>query len=163
MPKEESQEKFFDALNESYEAIIEAIKAGNERGYRFSKTLIDEAQKGQQEVLELAKKWGDAPTDVAGFYGSLVEAISKAQSHSLELAKEWLGEVSESRTETRDTIQRMVSANQAAGQAAVEAARGLFTRATEAARPAARRAQGKAPRGGDSRSPDPTRETTPAQ
>lgn len=161
MPKTESQEKFFDALNESYEAIMEAIKAGNERGYRFSKTLIEETEKGQEEVLELAKKWAEAPTDLASFYGALVEATSKAQGRSLELAREWLGELSGSRTETRDAIQHMVSANQAAAQAAVEAARSLFTSATEAARPAARRARGKAAQGGDTGSPASTPESTP--
>ncbi len=66
MSKTESQEKFFDALNDSYEAIIEAIKAGNERGYRFSKTLIEEVEKGQGEVLELAKKWALYRQDYCG-------------------------------------------------------------------------------------------------
>ena len=163
MPKSETQEKFFDALNDSYEAIIEAVKAGNERGYRFSKTLIEEAEKGQEEVLELAKKWGEAPTDLPGFYGALVEATSKAQSHSLELAKEWLGALSESRTDTRDAIERGVGANGTAARAAVGGARGLFTRATEAARAAARRAQGEAGRGGDTASPASTPSTTPTQ
>jgi CubicO group peptidase (beta-lactamase class C family) len=172
MPKTESQEKFFNALNDSYEAIIEAIKAGNERGYRFSKTLIEEVEKGQKEVLELAKKWAGAPTDVPGFLGSVVEAMAKAQSRGLVLARDWLLEASEARSEAREAIQRVVSANQAATQAAVEAARGLFTSAAEAARPGARQAQREADRGGDlepspslpeTTSPPPTPETTSPQ
>ena len=159
MPKSESQEKFFEALSDSYEAIIEAVKAGNERGYRFSKTLIEEAEKGQKEALELGKKWAAAPTDAPGLLGSLVEAMAKAQSRGLVLARDWLGELSESRTEVRDAFQRVVSANQAAAQAAVEAARGVVTSATEAARPSARRArQG----GSDSGSPASTPESTSA-
>ena len=156
MPKTESQEKFFDALNDSYDAIIGAIKTGNERGYRFSKTLIEEAEKGQREVLELAKKWAGAPTDAPGFLGSVVEAMAKAQSRGLVLARDWVAEASESRTEARDAIQRIVSANQAAAQAAVEAARSVVTSATEAARPAARRARREAGGGSDTGSPAST-------
>lgn len=162
MSKTESQEKFFDALNDSYEAIIEAIKAGNERGYRFSKTLIEEVEKGQGEVLELAKKWAKAPTDAPGLLGSVVEAMAKAQSRGLVLARDWLAEVSESRTEARDALQRVVSANQAAAQAGVEVARGLVISATEAARPSARRARREAGGGSDTGSPASTPESTSA-
>ena len=160
MPKTESQEKFFDALNDSYDAIIEAIKAGNERGYRFSKTLIEEVEKGQKEVLELGRKWAGAPTDAAGLLGSVVEAMAKAQSRGLVLARDWLAEVSESRTEARDALQRVVSANQAAAQAAVEAARGLVISATEAARPSARRARREAGGGSDTGSRPSAPEST---
>ena len=45
-------DKYFEALTESYDAIIEAVKAGNERGYRVSNNLIAEAQKGQKEALD---------------------------------------------------------------------------------------------------------------
>ena len=160
MPETESQEKLFDALNESYDAIIQAIKAGNERGYRFSKTLIEEVEKGQGEVLELARKWAKAPTDAPGLLGSVVEAMAKAQGRGLVLARDWLAEVSDSRTEARDAMQRVVSANQAAAQAGVEVARGLVISATEAARPSARRARREAGGGSDTGSPASTPEST---
>jgi hypothetical protein len=162
MPRTESQDKFFDALNDSYDAIIAAIKAGNERGFRFSKTLIEEVETGQKEVLELARKWAGAPTDVPGFLGSVVEAMAKAQSRGLVLARDWVAEASASRTEARDAIQRIVSANQAAAQAAVEAARGVVTSATEAARPSARKARREAGGGSDTGSPPSIPESTSA-
>jgi hypothetical protein len=132
-PLSGAEEKFFDALNESYDALLEAIKAGTERGHRVSKELIEQAQKAQRETVDLGKKLVEAPTDLAGFYGALVEATSKAQSRTLELAREWLGELGESGKEARDALQQVMKANQAAARAAVDAARSGFARAREAA------------------------------
>ena len=132
-PLSQAEEKFFDALNESYDALLGAIEAGSERGYRVSKEFMQQARKAQREAVELGKKLVEAPTDLAGFYGALVEASSKAQSRTLELAREWLGEFGESGKGARDAIQQVMKANQAAARAAVEAARSGLGRAREAA------------------------------
>ena len=50
MAKNTAADKYFEALTESYDAIIEAIKAGNERGFRVSNNLLAEAQRGQREA-----------------------------------------------------------------------------------------------------------------
>ncbi len=128
-PLRGAEEKFFAALNDSYDALLNAIEAGSERGYRVSKGFIEEARKAQREAVELGKKVVEAPSDLAGFYGALVEATSKAQSRSLELAREWLGEAGK---EARDAMQQLMKANQAAARAAAEAARSGFARAREA-------------------------------
>src|SRR4030042_1760020 len=86
-----------------------------------------------EEMAEKQKGLGEAPTDVAGFYGAVVEATSKAQSRTLELAREWLGELGDSGKDARDAIQKVMKANQAAARAAVEAARSGLARAREAA------------------------------
>lgn len=116
-------DKYFEALTESYDAIIDAIKAGNERGFRVSNNLLTEAQKGQREAIELGKKFADDPTDVGGFYRALMELTTKAQGRTLELARQMFDELSESRTEARDVIEKVVKAQRVAGEAAVEAAR----------------------------------------
>lgn len=165
-PLSEAEEKFFDALNDSYDALLEAIKAGTERGYRVSKDFIEQAQKAQREAVELGKKVVEAPTDLAGFYGTLVEATSKAQSRALELAREWLGELGDSGKEARDAIQQVLKANQAAARAAVEAARSGFTRAREAASEVMPKAEKAGAGRTDSAKPEPAQresrpETTP--
>ena len=76
-------DKYFEALTESYDAIIDAIKAGNERGFRVSNNLLAEAQRGQREAVELGKKFADDPTDVGGFYRSVMESTTKAQGRAL--------------------------------------------------------------------------------
>ncbi len=120
-------DKYFEALTESYDAILEAIKAGNERGYRVSNNLLAEAQRGQREAVDLGKKFAEDPTDVGGFYRSVMEATTKSQGRALELARQWFDELSESRTETRDVIEKVVKAQRAAGEAAVEATRDLVS------------------------------------
>ena len=41
-------EQLFEALNESSAAVLEAVKAGNERTYRVSLAYLEEAEKGAQ-------------------------------------------------------------------------------------------------------------------
>ncbi|HZP57253.1 MAG TPA: hypothetical protein VFC53_06830 [Dehalococcoidia bacterium] len=123
MAKSTAVDKYFDALSESYDAIIEAIKQGNERGFRVSSSLLSEAQRGQKEALELGKKFAEDPTDIGGFYRAVMESTTKAQGRALELARQMFDELAESRTEARDTIEKVVKANRIAGEAAVEAAR----------------------------------------
>jgi DNA anti-recombination protein RmuC len=127
-------DKYFEALTESYDAILEAIKAGNERGYRVSNNLLAEAQRGQREAVELGKKFADDPTDIGGFYRSMMEATTKSQGRALELARQWFDELSESRTETREVIEKVVKAQRAAGEAAVEATRDLVSTTAERVR-----------------------------
>src|SRR4030042_893270 len=153
----EAEEKFFDALNDSYDALLGAIEAGRERGYRVSKDFMEEARKAQREAMDLGKKLVEAPTDVAGFYGAVVEATSKAQSRTLELAREWLGDLGESGKEARDAIQKAMKANQAAARAAVDAARSGLARAREAAGDVMPKGPGGGRFGADSAKPPPTK------
>ncbi len=124
--------KVFDALHESSLALLEAIKAGNERGYRVSKKLIDEAERAQNEVLTLGRKFAQDPADLAGFSTAAFEKATEAQGRALELARQWFEELSGAGTETRDALQRVVNANREVGQALGEVTRGLATRGAEA-------------------------------
>ncbi len=127
MAKNTAADKYFEALTESYDAIIEAIKAGNERGFRVSNNLLAEAQRGQRESVELGRTFASDPTDVGGFYRAMMESTTKAQGRALELARQMFDELSESRTEGREVIEKVVKAQRAAGEAAVEATRDLVS------------------------------------
>lgn len=123
MAKSTAVDKYFEALTESYDAILDAIKAGNDRGYRVSNNLLAEAQRGQRESVELGKKFAEDPTDVGGFYRAMMESTTKAQGRALELTRQMFDELSESRNDTREVIEKVVKAQRAAGEAAVEATR----------------------------------------
>ena len=116
-------DKYFEALTDSYDAILEAIKAGNERGYRISQNLLADAQRGQRESVELGKKFAADPTDVGGLYRAMMESATKAQGRTLELARQIFDELSDSRGETRETFEKVFKASREAGEAAVEATR----------------------------------------
>ena len=126
-----SVDKYFDALTESYDAIIDAIKLGNERGFRLSNNLLAEAQKGQREAVELGKKFAEDPTDVGAFYRAAMESATKAQGRTLEFARQVFDELSQSRDETRSVVEKVFSAQRAAGEAAIEAARDVASTAGE--------------------------------
>lgn len=137
---DERTERFLNSLNQGYDALLDAVRAGNERTYRVSKTLIDESQKGQRELIELGRRWAEAPTDILGFSTALVESMTRGQGRLLDLTRTWFEELAEIQNETRDVIQRVTSANRAAVEVAVEAGRSVFSRASEGVRQAASRA-----------------------
>ena len=62
MPKQETVDKFFGAVDDAYDALIDSIKAANDRGYRVSKRLIDEVEKGQREAVGLTHRFASART-----------------------------------------------------------------------------------------------------
>ena len=81
MAKNTAADKYFEALTESYDAIIEAIKAGNERGFRVSNNLLAEAQRGQRESIELGKTFAEDPTDIGGLKaGKLIYPLAPWRS-----------------------------------------------------------------------------------
>lgn len=132
MADTDSSAKFFDALNESYDAFIDAVRAANDRTHRVSTAFIENAQQGQRDAIGLAKQWAQAPLDIAGFSSSVIDATTKAQGRSLDATRQWFGELSGAQEETREFLQRVMQANRHAGEAATEVARGWFSRAGEA-------------------------------
>jgi gas vesicle protein len=143
MAKNEAIDRYFEALTESYDAIIEAIKSGNERGFRVSTNLLTEAQRGQHEAIELGRKFAEDPTDVGGFYRSVMEATTKAQGRALEVARQLFDEMSESGNQTRDTVQKVFNAQRSAGEAAVGAARDVASTTADRVRTGVGRATGR--------------------
>jgi hypothetical protein len=124
--------KFFEALNESSDAFIDAVRAANNRTHRVSTAIIESAQEGQREAVELAKKWLNAPFDIGGFYSAIIESATRAQGRALEVTRQWFGELADAQKETREIMQRVVQANRSANEASADVARGVFNRASEA-------------------------------
>jgi hypothetical protein len=103
---------------------MEAIRAGNERAYRVSKSYLEEAEKGADAMLELGKRLADAPTDLAGFSALAIAKAGDAQRSAQKLARETFDEFVAAGREARDTMQKIVGANREAGQAYAAAIRG---------------------------------------
>ncbi len=129
MTREDTVDQFFDSMNESYDALLDAVKSSNDRGYRISRKLIDEVEQAQRDSLDLGRRFATAPADVAGFSASVVRSLTDAQSRTLGLARQLLDEVSDSSREARDTARKVIEANRGAGQAAIEATRSTVKQA----------------------------------
>jgi hypothetical protein len=138
MPQTSSIDKFFNAVDDAYDVILDTMKAGTDRGHRVSKGLIEQAEKGQREALELAHTVAKSPTDLGKASGAVVETLTKTQGRVLETSRQWLDEALDSQQEGRDALRRWIEANREAGEAVIETSRGLFGRAQERARQATR-------------------------
>lgn len=132
MAGNDAAQKFFEAMNESSDALIDGVRAASDRGHRFSAALIEQAQESQREAAEFARKWASAPFDFSGLVGSVVESTTKAQGRAVEGARQWFAEMGEVQKETREIAQRVIDANRKANEAGVEVVRGMFSRAGEA-------------------------------
>jgi len=138
MPQTSTIDKFFDAVDEAYDVILDTIKAGADRGYRVSKGLIDQAEKGQREALDLAHTIATLPADPGKASSAVVETLTKTQGRVSEMSRQWLDEALDSQQEGREALRRWIDTNRQAGEAVVEASREMFGRAQERAREAVR-------------------------
>ncbi len=123
-----TREKFFDAINESYDALLTAIEATEARGHALSSVAIDEARTGEKEVVALAQKWVDAPSNVFENLQAMLEAQTRAQRRVLQLASDALSGAGEYGTDVQDALRRVIKANAKAGEATVEAAQKMYAR-----------------------------------
>lgn len=159
MSREDTIDKFFDAVNDAYDALLDAAKAANDRGYRISRRFIDDIERGQRDLLDMARTVATTPRDVAGFYSASVRTLTSAQGRLLDLTRQFVDEISEGQREGRDVLRRVIEANRTAGQAAIEAARDTVT--SRVRRSSAKPAQGSNGRG-ESPRPRKTRSTSDA-
>lgn len=129
MPKTETIDRFFDAVTSAYDALLDSTKSANERGYRVSRRLIDEVERGQREAIDLTRRVAIAPRDLPGFYAAAVRSLTDAQGRALDLTRQLLDELTDGQREGRDTLRKVIEANRDAGQAAIEATREVVNRA----------------------------------
>ncbi len=72
MTREETVDQFFDSVNESYDALLDAVKSANDRGYRISRKLIDDVEQAQRDTFDLGRRFATSPADVADHSASVV-------------------------------------------------------------------------------------------
>jgi len=131
MPNTQTVDKFFDAVTEAYDALLDAAKSANDRGYRVSRRLIDEIERGQRDAVDLTRRVAVAPADIAGSFTTAVRSLTDSQGRVLDLTRQLLDEATDSGREGRDTMRKVIEANRSAGQAAIEATRETLTRGAE--------------------------------
>jgi hypothetical protein len=78
-----TRDKFFDAINEAYEALMVGIEATEQRGHKVSGTLLAEARKGERELATLARTWVDSPRSVYENLEAMIDVQTRAQRRAL--------------------------------------------------------------------------------
>jgi len=133
---ETAVDRVFGAMNEGSSAVLEAVKTANERTYRFSKALLEEAEFGRQSTLELTKKVFQNPADLLGISNTAFDKLGEAQARAIDLARKSVAEVAIAAGQTRETTTEVAKAGREAATGVAEAARDVYGRTSDAARAA---------------------------
>jgi hypothetical protein len=134
MPQQSSIDKFFSAVDDAYDVLLDTLKSGVDRGHRVSKNLIEQVQEGQREAIDLAQTIAGAPTDLGKATSAVVSTLTGTQGRVLQVSRQWLDEALDSQQEGRDHLRRLIDANRQAGEAVIESSQALFGRARDRAR-----------------------------
>ena len=123
MASNEYVQKYYDSLIASYDLLVDAVAKANDRGIKVTKQFASDVAKGQREALELGKKLAGEPSDLGQFYTAVLEATTAAQGRALAFTQTAYSEALGASGEARDTVEKLVKANQDTAKAAVEVAR----------------------------------------
>jgi hypothetical protein len=105
-PRRAATDRFFDALLERQASVFDAIRSNNERGHRFSRSILEGARAGSRDWAEVGRRWVASPTDVVGVYEAMTEAFSNGQQRALALTREWIEDVVEGQRESREVVRQ---------------------------------------------------------
>lgn len=128
MPRKQSHWLMaLDAWLESNQAVLDAVKRGNERAFRFSMRLVGEAERGQQEIARLSQRFGGASKNRPSPYREGLDLARRTADHSAELAEEFISATDEVGRELRETATAIIRANRTAAQAMVASLEGVVS------------------------------------
>lgn len=116
-------QKYYNSLLASYDVLVDAVTRANERGFNVTKQFASDVAKGQREAIELGKKLAAEPADLSHVYAAVLEATTAAQGRALAFTQTAYQEALGASGEARETVEKLVKANQDTAKAAVEVAR----------------------------------------
>ena len=122
----ETVQKYFDALLASYDVLVDAVAKSNERGMKLSQQFTQDVVKGQREAIELGRKFAGEPTDMSQAYAAVLETATAAQGRALNFAQAAYQEALSAGTDARETVEKLVQANNETTKAAADAARSFM-------------------------------------
>jgi hypothetical protein len=111
--------RYFEAVNASYDALVDAAENGSKHGSAVWSRLVADARGAQKDALALGEKVIGKPADPQT-YGALLEATMKSQERALGFAKLIFEEASNTGSEARAALERVVAANRTVAEAAAE-------------------------------------------
>jgi len=129
-------DRVFSALNEQSSMLLEAIRSANERAFRASKALLEEAEYRRQAALEVGKKIVENPTDLVGISNVVFDKTSEAQGRVIDLGRKSVQEIAVVANETRENAGEFARAGREAAGGVAEAVREVYGRTSGAARAA---------------------------
>ena len=129
-------DRVFSALNEQSSLLLGAVRSANERAYRVSKALFEEAEYGRQATLEVGKKIVENPTDLVGISNVAFDKMSEAQGRAIDMARRSVREIVAVAGEARENAGEFTKAGREAAGGVGEVVRDVYGRTSGAARAA---------------------------
>ena len=122
MTTAEPLNRYFEAVNASYDAIVDAAQSGGSRGSAVWTRLVEDARVAQKDAIALGERVLTNPPDPLT-YGALLEVTMKSQERALGFAKVLFEETSASSSEARAAFERVIAANRTVAEVGAEVAR----------------------------------------
>ncbi len=113
--------EIFDSVDEGFGGVFDAVRTGNETTARIYRFAIDEMQRTQRERTELARRWVEAPMDVAGMSRAVVETWQLRGRRRAGLMRTAFGAMIDAGREARTTAATVASAGGSAASAGFNA------------------------------------------
>jgi hypothetical protein len=106
MSARSSIDRLFMTIIERQESTFDAIRAGNDRLHRFTRSVLEASRQGAHDWTNVARGWAQRPTDIFGLYESISDAVANDQSRRLALWQEALEDLAESQREGQEVVRR---------------------------------------------------------
>jgi hypothetical protein len=101
-----TSDRVIDSVLERQASIFDAIRSGNDRSHRFSRSLIESARQGTRDLVEINRRFLANPTDLVSVYEAASEAVADSQARLLALTREWIEDAAESQREGREVLRQ---------------------------------------------------------
>ena len=133
---ETAVDRVFSAMSEGSSAVLGAVKSANERTFRLSQAILEEAEFGRKATLDLTKKFVQNPTDLLSISNLAFDKLGESQARAIALARKSIGELAVATGQTRETATEVAKAGREAATGVAEVARDVYGRTSGAARAA---------------------------
>jgi hypothetical protein len=134
MTQERTTGRIAESLRDNNEVFFDILRSSNDRMYRMNRIVLDEAQRMQDENMDLLRQWMSAPTDISGFNNELFATITRRVRRRMELARTVVDDVRDFGAGTRSIWERVTDNARQGANATAQAGREIgATVAREAA------------------------------
>jgi hypothetical protein len=138
MVRNQTVGRLVDGINDNSTVVYDIMRDANERMFKFNRTIVDEAQRTQEERSDLVRQFLQSPTDISGLNSALFETWTKRTRRRVELMRTFFDDLRDMGAETRSAWERVTDASRETTRAAANAGREL---ASVGAREAAERVE----------------------
>jgi len=95
-----------DSVLERQSSLFDAIRSGNDRSHRFTRSIIEATRQGARDLVEVNRRFMANPTDVVGVYEAMSDAVADSQARTLALTREWIEDAAEAQREGREVLRQ---------------------------------------------------------